>query len=319
MKIVFGGNPGEVTLAEWGAEFPGVEFVPTSTKEEQIAAMPGAEVFMGYGLDRDAYLAGAASLRWIHATSAGIERIVNIPEVVASDVTVTNTRGGHAACIAEHTFGMLLLLTRRLLPAYADQQAHVWDRSGIAGGSREVTGSTMVILGMGNIGRAIAKRALAFEMRVLGVDLFPGAVPEGVTAVWGLDRLDEALRQADVFVVATPITPETRGLVNAARIGLLGPDDYLLVVSRGGIIDEAALVSALKEGRLAGAGLDVQETEPMTADDPLWEAPNLILTPHCSAASRQTGERVWSITKENLGRYLRREPLTNVCDKRAGF
>jgi phosphoglycerate dehydrogenase-like enzyme len=319
MKIVFGGNPGEATLTEWRAEFPGVEFVPTTTKEEQVAAMPGATAFMGYILDRDAYLAAGPSLRWVHATSAGIERIVNIPELVASDVTVTNTRGGHAACIAEHTFAMLLLLTRRLLPAYADQQSHVWDRSGVAGGSRELTGSIMVILGMGNIGRAIAKRAIAFEMRVIGVDLFPGAVPEGVTAVWGLDRFDEALRQADVLAVTTPITPETRGLVNAERIGLLGPDDYLLVVSRGGIIDEAALVSALKEGRLAGAGLDVQEHEPMPADDPLWDAPNLIITPHCSAASRQTGERVWSITKENLGRFLRGEQLTNVCDKRAGF
>lgn len=319
MKIVLGGNPGEAILAEWRKEFPDVEFVTASTPEEQVAAMPGATVYMGYSLAREAYLAGAATLKWVHATSAGVERIVNIPELVESDVILTNTRGGHAACIAEHTFALLLSLTRRLFPAYEDQKQHVWDRSGIARGSRELTGSTMVILGMGNIGRAIAKRAVGFDMRVLGVDLRTDNVPAGVEAILPLDQLDEAMRQADVFVVTLPITPQTYHLIDGRRLALLDPDDYLIVVSRGGIVEESALISALKEGRLAGAGLDVQEHEPMPADDPLWEAPNLILTPHCSAASRQTQERVWSITKENLRRFLAGQPLENVCDKRAGF
>jgi phosphoglycerate dehydrogenase-like enzyme len=319
MKIVLGGNPGEAILAEWRKEFPGVEFVPASTPEEQVAAMPGATVYMGYSLAREAYLAGAATLKWVHATSAGVERIVNIPELVESDVILTNTRGGHAACIAEHTFALLLSLTRRLFPAYEDQKQHVWDRSGIARGSRELTGSTMVILGMGNIGRAIAKRAVGFDMRVLGVDLRTDNVPAGVEAILPLERLDEAMQQADVFVVTLPITPQTYHLIDGRRLALLGPDDYLIVVSRGGIVEEPALISALKEGRLAGAGLDVQEHEPMPPDDPLWEAPNLILTPHSSAASRQTMERVWSITKENLRRFLAGQPLENVCDKRAGF
>jgi phosphoglycerate dehydrogenase-like enzyme len=319
MKIVLGGNPGEAILAEWRKEFPGVEFVPASTPEEQVAAMPGATVYMGYSLTREAYLAGAATLKWVHATSAGVERIVNIPELVESDVILTNTRGGHAACIAEHTFALLLSLTRRLFPAYEDQKQHVWDRSGIARGSRELTGSTMVILGMGNIGRAIAKRAVGFDLRVLGVDLRTDNVPAGVEAILPLERLDEAMRQADVFVVTLPITPQTYHLIDGRRLALLDPDDYLIVVSRGGIVEESALISALKEGRLAGAGLDVQEHEPMPADDPLWEAPNLILTPHSSAASRQTMERVWRITKENLRRFLAGQPLENVCDKRAGF
>jgi phosphoglycerate dehydrogenase-like enzyme len=319
MKVVLAGNPGEAVIAEWRTEFPGVKFAPTNTTEEQVAAMPGAEVWMGYGMPREVYLAGKDTLKWVHATSAGVERIVNIPELVESDVTLTNTRGGHAACIAEHAFGMLLLLTRRLLPAYADQQEHVWDRSGVSDGSVELTGATMVILGMGNIGRAIAKRAVAFEMKVIGVDLKPGEVPAGVAAIWGMDRLDEAIGQADVFVVTLPITPESYHLIDGRRLALLGPEDYLIVVSRGGIVDEAPLIAALKDGKLAGAGLDVQEHEPMPADDPLWEAPNLILTPHCSAASRQTRDRVWGITQENLRRYIAGEPLQNICDKRAGF
>jgi phosphoglycerate dehydrogenase-like enzyme len=319
MKVVLGGNPGEAVLNEWRDEFPGVEIVGCDTTEEQVAAVAGATVWMGYGMAREVFLAGKDSLKWVHATSAGVERIVNIPELVESDVTLTNTRGGHAACIAEHAFGLLLTLTRRLLPAYEDQKQHVWDRSGVGNGSRELTGATMVILGMGNIGRAIAKRAVAFDLRVIGVDLNPGEAPAGVEAIWGMDRLDEAIGLADVFVVTLPITPQTYHLIDARRLALLGPEDYLIVVSRGGIVEESALIAALKEGKLAGAGLDVQEHEPMPADDPLWEAPNLLLTPHCSAASKQTRDRVWGITKDNLRRYLAGEPLQNVCDKRAGF
>jgi phosphoglycerate dehydrogenase-like enzyme len=158
-------------------------------------------------------------------------------------------------------------------------------------------------------------------MRVLGVDLMPDKVTAvaGVESVWGLERLDEALVQADVLAVATPITPETRNLIDGRRIGLMKAGAYLLVVSRGGIIEERALIGALKEGRLAGAGLDVQEHEPMPADDPLWGAPNTIITPHCSGASTQTSERVWGITAENLRRYVTGQPLVNLCDKRAGF
>lgn len=319
MKVVLGGHPGAATLEGWRKAFPNVEIVPTNTVEEQVAAMPGAEVFMGYSLAREAYLAGASTLKWVHATSAGVERIVNIPELVESDVLLTNTRGGHAACIAEHTFALLLSLTRRIVPAHEDQKQHVWDRSGVGNGSRELTGGTMVILGMGNIGRAIAQRAVAFDLRVIGVDLKPGEAPAGVEAIWGMDRLDEAIGLADVFVVTLPITPQTYHLIDARRLALLGARDYLIVVSRGGIVEESALIDALTEGRLAGAGLDVQEHEPMPADDPLWEAPNLILTPHCSAASKQTQDRVWGITEENFRRYVAGQPLQNLCDKRAGF
>jgi phosphoglycerate dehydrogenase-like enzyme len=318
MKLVFGGVPGGRLLEELRAEHPDVEFVAASP-DTLTRAIQGADAYLGYALPREAYLAAGPQLRWVHATSAGIERIVDNPDIVASDVIVTNARGGHAACIAEHTFAMLLLLTRQLLQAHADQQAHSWDRSGMSARSRELTGSTMVILGMGNIGQAIAKRAIAFDLRVIGVDLKPGAPPAGVEAIWGMDRLDEALALADVFVVTLPITPETRNLIDARRIGLLKQGAYLLVVSRGGIINEPALIEALRSGKVAGAGLDVQETEPMPPDDPLWEAPNLILTPHCSAASNQTSQRVTAITKENIERFLKGEPLLNICDKRAGF
>ncbi len=318
MKIVVGTSPGEATLASWRAEFPEVDFAPAPRPAEQLAAIGDADAYLGR-IGRDTFLAAGPSLRWVHSTGAGIETLATIPELVASDVVVTNTRGGHAPCIAEHTFAMLLALTRRIVALAEDQRRHAWKRPGATDGLRELTGATMVVVGLGNIGRAIASRAAAFEMRVIGVDLCPGPAPDGVEAVWPLDRLDEALGRADVLSVATPYTPLTADLIDARRIGLLPPGAYLLAVSRGGIVDEAALVAALRGGQLAGAGLDVLAVEPPPPDDPIWDAPNLILTPHCSGASAQTRERVWALTRENLRRFVGGAPLLNVCDKRAGF
>lgn len=318
MKIVIGGRPSDEMLSEWRRELPGVELAAPGTTAEQIEAVRDADAYLGW-IPREVFLAAGPKLRWVHSTAAGIEPLTAIPELVESDVVVTNTRGGHASTIAEHTFGMLLGLTRNLFEAYEDQKRRVWDRPRISRASRGIAGMTMVVIGFGNIGRAIARRAVGFELRVLGVDLRPGETPPGVEAVWGLDRLDEALGQADVVAVATPLTPQTQNLLDARRVGLMKEGAYLLVVSRGGLVDEAAVVEGLTSGRLAGAGLDVQATEPMTPEDPLWTAPNLIITPHSSGASKQTSERVWAITKENVRRFVNGEPLENICDKRAGF
>jgi phosphoglycerate dehydrogenase-like enzyme len=318
MKIVIGTGPDAATMDRWRAEFPAVEFVVAPTEAEQIAATRGADAYIGR-ITRDAFLDAGRQLRWVHSTGAGIESIAAIPELVESAVTVTNTRGGHAPAIADHTFALLLALTRQL-PGHRDEQRHRrWKNRALIGRMRELTGATMVIVGMGNIGRAITRRAAGFDMRVFGVDAFPGEAPTGVAAIWDVDRLDEALRQADILIVAVPFTPQTAGLINARRIALLPAGAYLVAVSRGGIVDENALVDALRAGRLAGAGLDVMETEPPTDDDPLWDTPNLILTPHCSGASRLTTARVWEITAENIRRFVAGEPLQNVCDKRAGF
>ncbi len=315
MKIVVGPGPAAPLVAEWRDEFPEVEFVPVTTPEEQLQAVQGADAYIGW-ITREAFVAAGPQLRWVHAPSAGVERHVAITELVESDVTLTNTRGSHAPTIAEHTFAMLLALTRRILELTEYQKQHAWKRPT---NPRGIMGMTMTVVGFGQIGRAIAKRAVGFDMKVIGVDARPSEPPPGVDEVWGLDRLDEALRKADVVAIAAPITPETRGMIDARRFGLMKPDSYLLVMSRGGIVDEAALIAALKEGRLAGAGLDVMETEPLPPDDPLWDAPNIILTPHSSGASEQTTGAVASITTANLRNFVTGAPLSNICDKRAGF
>ncbi len=177
----------------------------------------------------------------------------------------------------------------------------------------------MVIVGMGNIGTAIAKRALAFEMTVIGVDRDPTSEGPGSLTVRPVEALDDTLGIADVLVVAAPYTPETHQLLDSRRIGLLPERAVVIVVSRGGIVDEVAVADRLRNGTLAGAGLDVFATEPIPADSPLWDTPRLIVTPHCSGGSNQTRNRVMDITIENIRRFVAREPLLNVCDKRAGY
>jgi D-3-phosphoglycerate dehydrogenase len=178
---------------------------------------------------------------------------------------------------------------------------------------------TMGIVGFGNIGRAIAHRATGFEMRVLAVDAEKVPPGEGVEEVWPLSRLNDLCCQIDVLTISAPITPSSRGMIGKEHIRNLKRGSYILQMSRGGIVDESALVDALEEGHIAGAGLDVTATEPLPVGDPLWTAPNLIVTPHSSASSQLTTDLVWSILTENVGRFMRGEELMNLVDKRRGY
>jgi len=291
-------------------ELPAVEFIVPDTEEQKLAAAADAEVALG-SVNAE-LLAAAPRLKWVQSGSAGVEWIP--PELADTDIVVTNTRGAHAATIAEHAFGMLIALARRFDDLRRAQRDKVWLRPAPQP-TVGLAGLTMGVIGLGNIGRAIAVRAHAFEMPVLAVDAHPVARPEYVAELGLLDGLDDLLRRADVVAVATPITDATRGMLSAERLALLKPTAYLLGMSRGGIIDEAALVRMLREGALAGAGLDVTAVEPLPADSELWDAPNILISPHSSPTSARTGELVGAMIRRNLRRYLAGEPLENVVDK----
>lgn len=297
------------------AQFPGVEFI-SGRPAELLAAADDAEVALG-PINTELFQA-AKQLRWIQSGSAGVEWMRNVDGLVESDVIVTNMRGAHASTMAEHAFGMLFFLTRGFDLLYPAQQQKVWQfppqRAGVG-----IAGLTMGIIGLGNIGRAIGERAKAFQMNVIAVDLHEVPQPEYVSHLGRLDEMPELLRRADVVVVATPITPETRGMLGASQLKLMKPTAYLLVMSRGGIVDEATLAQMLRDGELAGAGLDVTAIEPLPAESDLWDAPRVIITPHCSPSSSQTGANAMHIMHENLRRYLAGEPLTNLVDKRLGY
>lgn len=318
MRIAVGTELSRAEIERLRRAVPGVAFCPLAAAAEPGDAVRQADAYLGR-IDPEVFREAGGHLRWVHSTGAGIETISAIPELVASDVTVTNTRGAHAPFIAEHTFALLLALRRHITQFAQDQRDHVWGRPGYADSMQELYGRTMVIVGMGNIGRAIARRALAFEMTVVGVDREPLDTDATGLTVLPVQELDDALKRADVLVVAAPYTTETHQLLDARRIGLLPERAVVIVVSRGGIVDEGALVERLRIGTLAGAGLDVFATEPIPADSDLWDTPRLIITPHCSGGSNQTRRRVLEITIENIRRFTANEPLLNVCDKRAGF
>ena len=304
-----------VRLAELAGQHD-VQFVVPPDDEPNAAHI--ADVDAVYGLlSADEFARATSKLRWVQSPSAGVEWLWAVPGLADSDVVVTNMRGAHAATIAEHTFAMLLTQTRGLAAFQQHQRDHEWGRREIV--MSGIKGLTMGIIGFGNIGRDIARRATGFEMNVLAVDCESVAAGEGVAEVWPLSRLNDLCDASDVLVVSAPITPNSRGMIGAEHLRRLKRGSYVLQMSRGGIVDEPALVDALEEGHLAGAGLDVTATEPLPRGDPLWTAPNLIITPHTSAISDLTTSLTWSLLSDNIGRFLRGEELLNVVDKRRGW
>jgi D-2-hydroxyacid dehydrogenase (NADP+) len=294
-----------------------VRKVWASTPDEVAREIVDADVVYGWP-NREQFQA-AKRLRWIQAPSAGVEMLCSIPEIVESDVTITNTRGAHARVIAEHTFAMLLAFTRGLHRFEQDKAARRWSREAAIPDVLEIAGWTIGIVGYGQIGQQVARRALGFEMNVLAVDLeeIPDA-PHGVE-VWRLDRLPELFEQSDVVVIAAPFTARNRHMIGADLLNRMKPTAYLLVESRGGIVDEAALVDVLKKGKITAAGLDVFEQEPLGPDSELWDVPNLITTPHLAGASLQKDRRCVEILRENLERFQRGDALINLVDKRKGY
>jgi phosphoglycerate dehydrogenase-like enzyme len=278
-----------------------------------------AECDVFYGPPSPDLLTIAPKLKWIQSAAAGVEFVARIPALAESDVILTNTRGAHGPSIGEHTMGLLLALTRHIPESMEQMRRKHWERGRLYKTAREVGGLTMGIIGFGALGRGIAQRALAFDMKLLAVDAQAMSGQPFLEEVWPVSRLDDLMEQSDVVVVAAPLTAETHHLIDAGRIAKMKKDAYLIVVSRGGIVVEDALIAALKEDRLAGAALDVTEKEPLPVDDPLWDAPHFLLTPHLAGASAPKERRVVEIFRENLIRYQKGEPLLNVVDKTRGY
>ncbi|NLD43681.1 MAG: D-2-hydroxyacid dehydrogenase [Chloroflexi bacterium] len=320
MKVLVGPNnlALESVLDALRPRYPDITFAHCPDRAGLAAALADADVYLGW-LSGEEFLA-ARRLRWIQSPSSGIDRFLAIPELAAGQVLLTSARGTHGACLAEHTFAMILAFTRRIREYVFAQGRHEWANRELRPAMRELTGATMGIIGLGAVGRAIARRAAAFDMRVVAVDAVPAEAPEGVAWLCGPDGLGRLLDEADYVVVTVPWTPETVGLIGAEELARLKPTAMLVGISRGGIIDEAALLAALREGRLAAAALDVTATEPLPADSPLWEEPNLLITPHVAGGTQYETAHILEIFTENLARLLRGElPLRNQIDKARGF
>ncbi len=320
MKVLIGTNLTglEKAIPDLKAKYPDVEFAYCDKREALPAMIADVDVYMG-GLDRDAFLA-AKKLKWLQAPSSGVNNYLAIPELLASDLILTSARGTHGACLADSVFGMILAFTRCIKDFVLKQQAHEWAFQQFRPQMLELTGSTMGIIGLGSVGRAVARRAVAFGMRVIAVDMLPLSKPVTVEALWGPERLHDLLTMSDYVVVAVPYTAQTDGMIGAAEIAQMKPGVLLVGISRGRIIDEDALIAALKSGHLRGAALDVFAQEPLPPDSELWDMPNVLITPHAAGGTQFERQYVLEIFYENLDRFRRGDfPLRNQVDKQRGF
>jgi phosphoglycerate dehydrogenase-like enzyme len=300
--------------------FPDVRFESPPDRGAAERLLPEAEVVLGGLVDAENF-ARARRLRWIHLPAAGVGSQL-FAALVESDVVLTNARGLHAASMAEHALGLLLAFARKLHLARDLQRAHRWGQVALwtePPALGQLAGGTLGLVGLGAVGAALAERAAALGLRVIAVRPHPRPDPAPAHEQWGLDRLDELLARADWVVLAAPHTAASRGMIGAAQLARMKPGAVLVNLGRGALVDEAALVAALRGGRIAGAALDVVGREPLEPGSPLWDLPNVILTPHVGGLGPGHWEGAVRQFAGNLARYRAGQPLRNVVDKRAGY
>ncbi len=287
-----------------------------------VAALEGAEVYCGFGIPREVLAAGT-QLRWVHSGAAGVGGSL-YPEMLESDVIFTNSAGTHAVPVAEHALAMMFYFARGFSQLEASRRAgRLWDRDRIVcvpSPVDELTDSVAGIIGLGGVGRAVARRAKGLGMQVWATKRRPAAgAVEDVDRLFGPRDLVEVLAGSDYVVITVPHTPETDGLIGRSELAAMRAGTVLINVSRGRIVDEEALIDALRARAIRGAGLDVYWEEPLPESSPLWELDNVCLTPHIAGASPRFWERETALVIENIGRYLAGEPMLNVVDKTAGY
>jgi phosphoglycerate dehydrogenase-like enzyme len=259
----------------------------------------------------------APRLRWMQLTSAGVDRLLDAPVVRSGQVTVTTATGIHAVPISEFVIGAVLAFAKGFPRAARSQIEHKWNPYL----PEEVEGKTLGVLGMGAIGSRVVALARALGMRVLAMRRSVAARRKGETGVEFLPpaELPYLLGESDYVVLAVPLTPETRGLIGEKELRAMRPSAVLVNIARGAVLDEDALVRALKEGWIAGAALDVFRQEPLPPESPLWDLPNVLLTPHVSGGTPRYMERAAGLFSQNLRRYLSGEPLRNVVHPERGY
>jgi phosphoglycerate dehydrogenase-like enzyme len=322
-------------------DFPQHTFLDAWSRDTLRRLLPDADVAFTPFIDRDIFPA-ARRLRWVQSPAVGVGSLM-FPELLASRVVITSARGIRARSIAEHVLGVTIALARKLPAAVRAQGAHRWaphELEGEAVDVRTLNGQRMGIVGLGSIGLELVKIAAPFGFRIsairrratappaaagstesarAGAGSSVSPAPAGVEEVWPPDRLHDLLAQSDVVVLAAPHTPETKRLIGRRELDAVKRGAFLVNIARGKLVDDGAVIEALKDGRLGGAALDVFTEEPLAPSSPYWDLPNVIVTPHVSGALRDYWTPLVALFSENLRRFERGEPLLNVIDKGAGY
>ncbi len=290
----------------------GITHVQVSTAEGLARELPLADVLVVSMLWKNELARGAGKLRFIQSISSGTDWY-DKDVLRAAGIRLASAAGVNAEAVAEHAMALILALRRRLPEARDNQHGRHWRGmiSEIAVREDQLTGKTLLVVGLGRIGTRLAQLAKAFGMRVIATRRNPAAGAAGVDAVAGNERLHEMLGQADIVALTCPLTPETERLIGAAALNAMRPTAHLINVARGRIVDESELMRALQEGRIAAAALDVTVEEPLPEASPLWSLPNVLLTPHTAGETQSYEDGVIDILLENLERLRRGEPLRN--------
>jgi phosphoglycerate dehydrogenase-like enzyme len=300
------------------------EAVIVTTADELPVHLTDAEILCSYTIPANFPIL-APNLRWLQFPGAGVDTLATTGLLNAdSNVIVTTAAGIHAESISEYVFGSMLMFNWNWPKMIRLQDEHVWARSATWYhlGGRELAGQTLGILGLGHIGRKIAQLGRAFGMQVFGtrrsIDS-PGDQEAGVDRSFLPEQLHELLSLSDYVVISVPLTRETEKLISEAELRIMRPNAYLVNIARGRVIDEQALIRALSEGWIAGAGLDVTEEEPLPSENPLYSMPNVILTPHISGNSAHYDARLAALFADNLKRYRTGQPLRNRYEPSRGY
>ena len=302
-------------------DFPGLDVVDLRGYEGIEQQIPNADIAIAWSIRPEQFRL-ARKLRWIHSTAAAVHQLM-FPELIESNVILTNARDVHGPVVAEHVIALIFALAKRIPDAVRLQQKHSWGQREIWESHprpREIAGATVGLIGLGAIGRAVARSASSLGMKVIAAREHPEKeTPTGVTQVFSSLQIDELLALSDYVVLCAPVTPTTQGLMNADRFTKMKPEACLINISRGPLIDECALVDALREHRIGGAALDVFVKEPLPAVSPLWDLDNLLITPHTAGLTEKIWERQYALYTENLRRFLANQPLLGLVDKRKGY
>ncbi len=299
-------------------DFPELDWTVLASPEDVVRAAPGASIYVTSNRTCNPATGAALrrhgdALRWMHFTSAGIDN--GIAMGIPDGVIVTNSAGLRAGNVSEHALLLLLALARRIPVTITDQRAHQWRRAEVTRQMGAIESAVVCVIGRGPIGRELARKLKAVNARPIAVSRT--AEPDGVVeAVYPRERLHEALAIADAVAICTSGDDTSHHMIDAAALAAMKPGAILVNVARGSIVDEAALIAALRAGHIAGAGLDVAETEPMPAGHPLWDLPGVIITPHVSGQGTSSYAQQRKLFGDNLARFRAGEPMINQCKLR---
>jgi D-2-hydroxyacid dehydrogenase (NADP+) len=314
--LVAGDDPG--LAQELKDVTPQANIVPV-TEDNVMQQIAHADAYIGEISSAEVRV--GKNLKWVGVMSAGVERVLFPPDgsrdLLNSNIVLTNNKIVQGPEIADHALAMLLMLSRNLEVLYRNDQRQIWNPRSFHG--IELNGKTAVVIGVGGIGTQIAIRANAFGMSVIGVDPEDKPFVPFLKQVVKPDQLDDVLPQADVVFISVPDTPKSHKMMGTRQFELMKKNSYFIAVSRGGIYDMNGLVKALDDNRLAGAGVDVTDPEPLPKDHPLWKFNNVVITPHIAGRSDRDAERMVGTIKENLRRFVEGKPLINVVDKKKGY